>query len=174
MNQVFFPGPGSLNHVPSRCFPAFLIRFLEIKDISRCRYHLDERPWSLGKLPTIFNIIRWLAWVDGTNDSSSKRLMFQALFFFIISYRLKDRFCIQFFRPRMRPRTYLQCFALDSHCSKAKHCRNVLGCVLGQKLDTKPLLEYVQAVLAAVFFVIILSCCGHSEQNNLCVIQWPC
>ena len=43
MNQVFFPGPGSLNHVPSRCFPAFLIRFLEIKDISRCRYHLDER-----------------------------------------------------------------------------------------------------------------------------------
>ena len=28
-------------------------------------------------------------WVDGTNDSLTKRLMFQALFFFIISYRLK-------------------------------------------------------------------------------------
>ena len=27
-------------------------------------------------------------WVDGTNDSSTKRVMFQALFFFIISYRL--------------------------------------------------------------------------------------
>ena len=27
-------------------------------------------------------------WVDGTNDSSTKRLMFQALFFFIISYGL--------------------------------------------------------------------------------------
>ena len=36
--------------------------------------------------PTIFNIIRW---VDGTNDSSTKHLMFQALFFFIISYRLR-------------------------------------------------------------------------------------
>ena len=28
-------------------------------------------------------------WVAGTNDSSTKRLMFQALFFFIISYRLR-------------------------------------------------------------------------------------
>ena len=28
-------------------------------------------------------------WVDGTNDSSTKRLMFQALFFLIISYRLR-------------------------------------------------------------------------------------
>ena len=28
-------------------------------------------------------------WVDGTNNSSTKRLMFQALFFFIISYRLR-------------------------------------------------------------------------------------
>ena len=46
---------------------------------------------------------------------------------------LKDRFCIQFFRPRTHPRTFLQCFALDSHCSKAKHCRNVLGRVLGRK-----------------------------------------
>ena len=50
MNQVFFPGPGSLNHVPSRCFPAILIRFLEIKDISRCRYHLDERFRALSHL----------------------------------------------------------------------------------------------------------------------------
>ena len=30
-------------------------------------------------------------WVTGTNDSSSKRLMLQALFFFIISYRLRQR-----------------------------------------------------------------------------------
>ena len=28
-------------------------------------------------------------WVDGPNDSSTKRLMFQVLFFFIISYRLR-------------------------------------------------------------------------------------
>ena len=33
----------------------------------------------------------------------------------------------------MRPATFLQCFALDSRCSKAKHCRNFLGRVLGQK-----------------------------------------
>ena len=37
------------------------------------------------------------------------------------------RFCTLFFRPRTRPRTSLQCFALDSCCSKAKHCRDVLG-----------------------------------------------
>ena len=36
--------------------------------------------------PTIFNIIRW---VNGTNDSSTKRLMFRALFFFINSYKLR-------------------------------------------------------------------------------------
>ena len=37
----------------------------------------------------------------------------------------------------------MQLFALDSHCSKAKYCRNVLEPVLGQKkkLDTKPLLN---------------------------------
>jgi hypothetical protein len=43
--------------------------------------------------------------------------------------KLKDRFCILFFRPR----TSLQCFDLDSRCSVAKHCRDVLGRVLGQK-----------------------------------------
>ena len=44
--------------------------------------------WSLIKTSnsTIFNIIRWVA---GTKDSSTKRLIFQALFFFIISYRLR-------------------------------------------------------------------------------------
>ena len=38
-----------------------------------------------------------------------------------------------FFHPKTRPRTFLECFALDSRCSKAKHCRNVSGRVLGQK-----------------------------------------
>ena len=51
--------------------------------------------------------------------------------------RLKDRFCTQFFRPRTRPKTFLQCFALNSRCSKAKHCTNVLGRVLGQKTRYK-------------------------------------
>ena len=35
---------------------------------------------------SIFNIIRW---IDGPNDSLTKRLMFQVLFFFIISYKLR-------------------------------------------------------------------------------------
>ena len=38
-----------------------------------------------------------------------------------------------FFRPRTRPKTSLQCFALEQRESKAKHCRDVLGRVLGQK-----------------------------------------
>ena len=46
---------------------------------------------------------------------------------------LKDRFCIQFFRPKTCPRTFLQCFALDSCFTKAKHRRDVLGRVLGRK-----------------------------------------
>ena len=35
-----------------------------------------------------------------------------------------------FFRPRTRPKTFLQCFALEQRKCKAKHCRNVLGRVL--------------------------------------------
>ena len=37
------------------------------------------------------------------------------------------------FCPRTRSKTFLQCFALEQRESKAKHCRNVLGCVLGRK-----------------------------------------
>ena len=46
---------------------------------------------------------------------------------------LKEGACILFFRPRTRPKISLQCFALYFLCSKAKHCRNVLGRVLGRK-----------------------------------------
>ena len=46
---------------------------------------------------------------------------------------LKDRFCIQFFDLRQRPRTSLQCFALYKLCFKAKHCRDVLGRFLRTK-----------------------------------------
>ena len=36
--------------------------------------------------PSIYNIIHWLGCMDdGTNESSTKRLMFQVLFFFMIS-----------------------------------------------------------------------------------------
>ena len=35
------------------------------------------------------------------------------------------------FYPRTCPRTSLQCFALGSRCSEAKHCRDVIGRVLG-------------------------------------------
>ena len=40
---------------------------------------------------------------------------------------LKDSFCILFFLPRTRPKTFLQCFALEQRKYKAKLCRNVLG-----------------------------------------------
>ena len=46
---------------------------------------------------------------------------------------LKEGACILFFRPRTRPKISLQCFALYFLCSKAKHCRNVLGRVLRRK-----------------------------------------
>ena len=48
----------------------------------------------------------------------------------MITVGFKEGFCIQFFRPRTRPKTFLQCFALEQRESKAKHCRNVLGRVL--------------------------------------------
>ena len=41
--------------------------------------------WLQTKNPTIFNVI---CWVVGTNNSSTKHLMFQALIFFIISIDL--------------------------------------------------------------------------------------
>jgi hypothetical protein len=53
--------------------------------------------------------------------------------FLIIAVHSKDRACSLFFCPRTRPKTFLQCFALYFLCSKAKHCRNVLGRVLGRK-----------------------------------------
>ena len=54
---------------------------------------------------------------------------------------LKEGFCLWFFHPRMRPKTFLQCFVLEQRESKAKLCRNVLGSVLGQKKDTKYVLK---------------------------------
>ena len=44
--------------------------------------------------PTIYNIIRWFA---GTNDSMNKCLMFQSLFFFIVSYRLRTLKTLYFY-----------------------------------------------------------------------------
>ena len=40
--------------------------------------------------------------------------------------KTKGPFSYLVFCPRMRPSTFLQCFALASRCYKAKHCRNVL------------------------------------------------
>ena len=56
---------------------------------------------------------------------------------FIVNNRntpgLKEGHCILFFRPRTHPKTFLQCFALEQRKYKAKHCRNILGLVLGRK-----------------------------------------
>ena len=48
-------------------------------------------------------------------------------------YSLKEGACTLFFVLRQRPRTSLQCFALYKQCSKAKHCRHVLGRCLRTK-----------------------------------------
>ena len=48
----------------------------------------------LARNPTIFIII---CWIVGTNDSSTKRLMFQVLFFFIISCKILGKNCFNFF-----------------------------------------------------------------------------
>ena len=44
-----------------------------------------------------------------------------------------------FFRPRTRPKTFLQCLASEQRESKAKHCRDVLGSVLGRKNNVQNL-----------------------------------
>ena len=49
------------------------------------------------------------------------------------------------FRPRTCPKTFLQCFALEQRESKAKHCRNVLGWVLGQKNYIGPLASVIRS-----------------------------
>ena len=42
-------------------------------------------------------------------------------------HNLKEGFCTLFFRPRTRPKTSLQCLALEQRESKSKHCIDVLG-----------------------------------------------
>ena len=44
---------------------------------------------------------------------------------------------LSFFYPRTLPKKFLQCFALEQWESKAKHCINVLGRVLGKKTRYK-------------------------------------
>ena len=55
---------------------------------------------------------------------ASQRKMIQSS---ALRIRLKEGFCIQFFRPRTRPKTFLKFFALEYPDSKAKHCKSVLG-----------------------------------------------
>ena len=44
---------------------------------------------------------------------------------FVYKINLKEGACSLFFRPRTRPKTFLQCFALEQRKHKTKHCRNV-------------------------------------------------
>ena len=60
--------------------------------------------------PTIYNIICWFA---GTNDSSTKRLIFKVLFFFIISCKIlfKNPFIFFYIFPKIKSfecNTYVQ------------------------------------------------------------------
>ena len=59
-----------------------------------------------------------------------------------------------FFCPRTRLKTFMQCFALYFLCSKAKHCRNVLGRVLGRKNELHALsLNHVDVTLKPQFLI---------------------
>ena len=49
------------------------------------------------------------------------------IFVHTLKVSLKEGHCILCFCPRTRPKTFLQCFAVEQRESKAKHCRNVLG-----------------------------------------------
>ena len=57
-----------------------------MEELVNKKYCGKTASYNCSKNPTFFNMIRWLA---GTNDSLTKHLMFQALFFFIISYWLR-------------------------------------------------------------------------------------
>ena len=57
---------------------------------------------------------------------------FSLFAFRILNIYLRRGFVSTFFRPKTRPKTFMQCFALAQRESKGKHCRNVLGHVLGQ------------------------------------------
>ena len=46
---------------------------------------------------------------------------------------IREGFSIQSLHPRTRPRTFLNCFVLNTISYKAKQLRNVLGCILGRK-----------------------------------------
>ena len=64
---------------------------------------------------------------------------------FVAKPKLKEGFSIQFFVLRQRPRTSLQCFALEHSLYKAKHCRDVLGRCLRTKnqIQNRSLRKYI-------------------------------
>ena len=45
-------------------------------------------------------------------------------------HNLKEGFCMLKSGPRMHPKTFLNCFVLNTLSSKAKQLRNVLGCII--------------------------------------------
>ena len=88
--------------------------------------------------------------------------------------KTKDRFCILFFCPKTHPRTFLQCFALYFLCSKAKHCRNVLGRVLGRKNKLHApsfsivFVKNLTYIFATRHDIMVLRRHGHgANENNL-------
>ena len=71
---------------------------------------------------------------------------------------LKEGFFILFFCPRTRPKTFLQCFALEQWESKAKHCRNVLGRknqIQSRSFRECAIVSHCQSSLHQLFFDLI-------------------
>ena len=59
--------------------------FLNSETFSQKFYETVMLKFELVRSPTIFNIV--ICWVAGTNDSSTKCLMFQVIFFFTIKIK---------------------------------------------------------------------------------------
>ena len=53
--------------------------FLHANNFCTCTFRSTLMKWELTRNPSIYNMIRW---ADGTNNSSTKRLMFQVLLSF--------------------------------------------------------------------------------------------
>ena len=50
--------------------------------------HRVEMNCTMSINPSIYNIIRWVAWTMGQMNRPQKRLMFQVLFFYMISCKI--------------------------------------------------------------------------------------
>jgi hypothetical protein len=127
------------------------------------------------KLRTFYFLLHHSIIVRWCSENFEHLPIFQELVLYLV-------FC-----PRTRPETFLQCFALEQRESKAKHCRNVLGRILGwKKIDTKSIFQSITAQVCKIncsielWLVIIITqtslqwAAGESDAVNLVRFLYIC